>query len=116
MSNLISMFSAQSFVIKIRQLCVLLMSVLALNAYAVTPLDINTATVDQLSAVLSGVGEAKAKAIVDFRDQNGLFETVEDLVKVKGIGTALLDKNRAFIRVNNSQQTLMDEGKQSTES
>lgn len=70
-----------------------------LNAYAVSPLNINSATAEQLSAVLSGVGEAKAKAIVAFRDQNGPFESIEELTKVKGIGVALLQKNKGFISV-----------------
>jgi competence protein ComEA len=78
--------------------CVFLPS-LFLNAYAVSPLNINSATAEQLSAVLSGVGDAKAKAIVAFRDQNGPFESIEELTKVKGIGNALLQRNKGFIAV-----------------
>lgn len=99
---------SQQLAIKTRRLCILFLSLFFLNVYAVSPLDINAATAEQFSAVLSGVGEAKAKAIVAFRDQNGRFDTVEELVKVKGIGRALLDKNRTFITVNDGQGTAND--------
>ncbi|MCO4786870.1 MAG: helix-hairpin-helix domain-containing protein [Marinomonas atlantica] len=64
---------------------------------AVEPLDINSATSAELDLVMSGVGESKAEAIIVYRDQNGPFSTIEDLTKVKGIGPALLEKNRMVI-------------------
>ncbi|MCZ2720098.1 helix-hairpin-helix domain-containing protein [Marinomonas sp. 15G1-11] len=82
--------------------CVLIPSFFV-NAYAVSPLNINTASVKQLSAVMSGVGDAKAKAIIAFRDQNGPFESIDDLTKVKGIGSALINRNREFISVKDSE-------------
>ncbi|WMC09415.1 helix-hairpin-helix domain-containing protein [Oceanimonas pelagia] len=62
----------------------------------VTSVNINTATPDQL-AQLSGVGPAKAQAIVEYRDANGPFASVDDLARVKGIGEATVEKNRHLL-------------------
>lgn len=63
------------------------------------PIDINTATVDQLDT-LPGVGPALAQAIVDYRVRHGRFRAVDDLAKVKGIGPAKLDalRNKVIVR------------------
>jgi competence protein ComEA len=53
-------------------------------------ININTATVEQLDA-LDGIGSTRAKAIVQYRDQNGPFQSVDDLLKVKGFGPKLLE-------------------------
>lgn len=53
-------------------------------------LNINTATLEEMVA-LNGIGANKAKAIVEYREQNGAFATVEDLRKVSGIGPALVE-------------------------
>ncbi|WP_166238426.1 ComEA family DNA-binding protein [Paenibacillus turpanensis] len=62
---------------------------------------INQATAAELDR-LPGIGAAKAKAIVDYRDQHGLFRKKEDLLKVKGIGPKLLQQiqNHIFIETN----------------
>ncbi len=62
--------------------------------------DLNTADVSTLQRELSGVGEAKAKAIIAYRDSNGPFASVDELLEVKGIGKAILDKNREKIEAN----------------
>jgi len=54
--------------------------------------DINTATVEVLAS-LDGVGEAKAQAIVDYRTENGPFQSADDLTAVNGIGERTLEKN-----------------------
>lgn len=59
--------------------------------------NINTASADQLSAALQGVGPAKAQAIIDYRTQYGPFKSVEELAEVKGIGSATLEKNTGLI-------------------
>ncbi|HXR02500.1 MAG TPA: ComEA family DNA-binding protein [Pseudomonas sp.] len=56
--------------------------------------NINTANAETLQKGLSGVGAAKAGAIVAYREENGAFTSVDELIEVKGIGKALLDKNR----------------------
>ncbi|MGY1877601.1 ComEA family DNA-binding protein [Pseudomonas reactans] len=56
--------------------------------------NINSADPETLRRDLFGIGAAKAKAIVAFRDSNGPFTAVDQLLEVKGIGKALLEKNR----------------------
>lgn len=52
-------------------------------------LDLNRATVDELTE-LKGIGPSKAQAITDDRQRNGNFRSVDDLIRVKGIGEKLL--------------------------
>ena len=59
--------------------------------------NINTADADTLSSELSGVGLSKAEAIVAYREQHGPYKQLEDLTKVKGIGTATIEKNKTKI-------------------
>lgn len=63
-------------------------------------LDLNQADASTLQRELAGVGEAKAKAIVAYRESNGPFSSVDELLEVKGIGKAILDKNREKLEVN----------------
>jgi competence protein ComEA len=63
-------------------------------------IDLNGADSATLQKELSGVGEAKAKAIVAYRDANGPFASVDELLEVKGIGKAILDRNRDKLEVN----------------
>ena len=62
--------------------------------------DLTKADAPTLQRELSGVGEAKALAIVAYRESNGPFASVDELLEVKGIGKALLDKNREKLQVN----------------
>ncbi|WPN59674.1 helix-hairpin-helix domain-containing protein [Pseudomonas sp. P9_31] len=62
--------------------------------------DLNGADASTLQRELSGIGEAKAKAIVAYRESNGPFSSVDELLEVKGIGKAILDKNRERLEVN----------------
>ncbi len=63
------------------------------------PVNINTADAAALAKALNGVGPAKAKAIVTYRDKNGPFKSVDQLTMVEGITQKLIDKNRADIRL-----------------
>ena len=65
--------------------------------------DINSADAQTLADQLDGVGVAKAQAIVDYRQANGPFQSVDDLEKVKGIGRSTLEKNRSRMAVGGSQ-------------
>ena len=60
--------------------------------------NINTATMSEMQA-LPGIGETKAQAIVDYRTAHGNFTTIENLVKVHGIGPATLNLIRAYIKI-----------------
>ncbi|HEY0289059.1 MAG TPA: helix-hairpin-helix domain-containing protein [Pseudomonas sp.] len=59
-----------------------------------TKVNLNTASAETLQKELSGIGAGKASAIVAYRDENGSFTSVDELIEVKGIGKAILDKNR----------------------
>lgn len=63
-------------------------------------LDLNDADAATLQKELSGVGAAKAQAIVAYRETNGPFASVDELLEVKGIGKAILDRNREKLEVN----------------
>ncbi len=65
-----------------------------------TKVDLNGADAATLQKELAGVGEAKAQAIVAYRDTNGPFASVDELLEVKGIGKAILDRNREKLEVN----------------
>ena len=58
--------------------------------------NVNTATTTQLMA-LPGIGETIAQGIVDFRDNNGAFRSVEDLEQVNGIGEKKLAALRDLV-------------------
>lgn len=61
-------------------------------AFSFAAVNVNTASQQELEA-LPGIGPpAKAKAIAEYRAQNGAFKSVDDLTKVKGIGPAVLAK------------------------
>ncbi|WP_434063771.1 helix-hairpin-helix domain-containing protein [Priestia megaterium] len=60
--------------------------------------NINTANTDELQT-LNGIGPSKASAIISYREENGLFQTVEDLGQVSGIGEKSLEKIKAQITV-----------------
>ncbi|MCY1258674.1 competence protein ComEA helix-hairpin-helix repeat region [compost metagenome] len=61
--------------------------------------NLNTADVAQLQSELKGIGEKKAEAIVQYREANGPFTSVDQLLEVKGIGKATLDKNREKLTI-----------------
>jgi competence protein ComEA len=79
----------------------LLLSLLLLPALATAePVNINTADAATLSRELKGVGEVRARAIVDHRAQHGPFRSVDELSLVKGIGPKVIEQNRANLRVD----------------
>ena len=60
-------------------------------------ININKADAAAIAENLSGIGQSKAVAIVEYRKANGNFTSIDDLTKVKGIGNKILDRNRALI-------------------
>lgn len=62
------------------------------------PVNINNASADELSA-LPGIGEKKALAIVEYRELNGKFLSVEELSNVKGIGPKMLAKLIGYVSI-----------------
>lgn len=57
-----------------------------------SPVNINNGSIEELSR-LSGIGEAKAQAIIDYRETHGTFKSKEELINVPGIGAKTLEKN-----------------------
>jgi comEA protein len=62
------------------------------------PIELNTATIEQLQE-LPGIGPATAKAIIQFREKSGPFKRVEDLLAIHGISKARLEKLRPYVTV-----------------
>lgn len=61
--------------------------------------NVNSADAETLAAVLDGVGQARAEAIVDYRQENGGFSDIYDLANVKGIGDRTIELNQDRIRL-----------------
>lgn len=58
-------------------------------------ININTATIEELMTI-SGIGESKAKAIIEYRNKNK-FEKIEDILNVSGIGNNLYEEIKIYI-------------------
>ncbi len=65
-----------------------------------TKVNLNAADAETLRRDLFGIGAAKAKAIIAYRESNGPFTAVDELLEVKGIGKSLLEKNRERLAIN----------------
>ncbi len=76
-------------------LTVILFSSAALfaNAYA-EAVNINTASAEEIASSMHGIGESKAKAIVEYRNTHGKFGSLEELENVAGIGEKTVEKNK----------------------
>ena len=69
------------------------------TATATAPVNLNTATVEQL-ATIPGVGPKMAERIIDYRQKNGGFKKVEDLMNVSGVGEKSFLKMKPLITVS----------------
>ena len=63
------------------------------------PVNVNTASAEEIAQALYGVGKYKAQAIVKFREEHGYFKSVQALKKVRGIGQGILDGNNDDIKI-----------------
>ena len=72
----------------------LLFCIWAISAHAV---NVNKASAAELAEALKGVGPAKAEAIIKYRDENGPIKSLQQLTEVKGLGPAILEKNKEVI-------------------
>lgn len=61
-------------------------------------ININTATEEELKQI-DGIGDSKAKAIIEYRNTNGPFKELEDLKNVSGIGENLFEQIKIYIKV-----------------
>jgi competence protein ComEA len=68
------------------------------NSQTEFPININTATLDEL-CLLPGIGEVKGQAIIDYREANGPFVVIEQIQNVPGIGPATFEKIKDLITV-----------------
>lgn len=59
-------------------------------------ININTASINELKT-LSGIGESKAKAIIEYRDKFGPFKNIDDILNVNGIGNKLYEQIKTHI-------------------
>ena len=57
-------------------------------------ININTANAQQIASAMNGVGESKAKAIVEYRTSHGKFKSIDSLQYVDGIGEKTVEKNK----------------------
>jgi competence protein ComEA len=77
----------------------LLATLLMVQLVQAEPVNVNTADATALAKALNGIGPAKAKAIVSYREKNGPFKSVDQLAMVEGITQKLIEKNRADIKL-----------------
>lgn len=104
-------FSRSAYLLRLRPRLQLMLLLLVVFAHSITfgpmalsgaalagPLiDINTASADVLAGTLPGIGPTKAKAIVDYRDLNGPYQSIDELTNVKGIGEVTLNNIKPFL-------------------
>ena len=83
----------------IKHVLLLLLTLLPLAGAAQSLVNLNTADAVTLARDLEGIGESKARAIVEHRTRNGAFRSIDELALVKGIGPKTLELNRSRLRV-----------------
>jgi competence protein ComEA len=91
------MFNGRQSLLAIAMGCIMFLCSGALQA---GPVNINTADAATMAKELNGVGLKRAQAIVEYRQKNGPFKSVDELALVKGIGAAAVAKNRELIRID----------------
>lgn len=69
------------------------------NTVASAKVNINQANAEQLARALHGVGMARARAIIELREQLGGFKDMEELLQVRGLGVKVLEDNKDRIEL-----------------
>ena len=95
-----------------RRAALALATLLAAPAWSGSPVlhgavNLNQATMEQL-VLLPGVGEHRARAILELRRKRGGFKKVEELAEVKGIGEAALQRLAPFVKLQGSSNLRVD--------
>ncbi len=91
---------------------IILLALISINAYA-KPVNVNTADAKVISESLKGIGQKKAGEIVRYRTKNGAFESLNDLINVKGIGQKTIDNNASDILFSNAKSKKEKKSKKS---
>ena len=74
---------------------ILLFSSSAMSAQSsIEKININTANAEQIATTMTGIGDNKAKAIVEYRNSHGKFKSLDDLENVDGVGLKTVEKNK----------------------
>lgn len=84
-------------------IAVVLMAMTSFIASA-EPININTATAKEMAVGLKGIGPKKAEAIVAYREEQGLFQTINEITQVPGIGPSTLRQNRDNLTIGEMPQ------------
>ncbi|NOT14805.1 MAG: helix-hairpin-helix domain-containing protein [Methylotenera sp.] len=93
-----------------KKMLLLLITLLSLSFNVFAGVNLNTATQAELET-LNGIGEVKAKAIIEYRKKNGGFKNVDELEKVDGIGAVTLEKVRKDVSVSGKTTVVVPEVK-----
>ena len=80
-------------------ICILLLGLNPFVSWASEPVNINLASAEVLAETLKGVGLAKVRRVVEYREAHGPFEHIDELAAAQGIGPATVEKNRSVIRL-----------------
>ena len=83
------------------------LSLSSFSAFSET-ININKANVAALQHYLSGVGQSRAESIVKYRKDHNKFKTLEEIMKVKGIGKAIFKKNMNKMSLTNGVTKVAD--------
>ncbi len=90
-------------------LTLILALIFSIASWAAATVNVNTASVEEIASGLKGVGMTKAEAIVNYRQTNGTFMHIDELVNVKGIGIRTVDLNREVITLTGETILASDE-------
>ncbi len=71
-----------------------------LSLFADSKINVNSASAEMMASALPNIGQTRANAIVTYRTENGPFRSIEELVRVSGIGPKIMDGIRDRVKVS----------------